>query len=346
MRRVPALPLLVVLVLLLAALCAVRLAVGGLGAVGVSGDGGGGGGVGAGWSSDQARALLSLRGVRVLTGVVVGAALALAGVVLQGLLRNPLASPDLLGVASGAGLGVMAAVYASFLAGAGLADPGGFGALGAALLGAGLTLGLVYALGQRRGFIEPTALVLVGVMVGIVCSGVIALLQHLMPDQGVAASRLLVGALRDDARASHLLLAGAGVAGCAIMLQAHARDMDLATLADDEARSAGVALGRLRTVQFACAGVLTACAVVLAGPIGFVGLVAPHAVRLLAGPRHAVLLPGAALLGAACVVGADVLVALVREAQPGVGRLPLSVVTALAGGPVFLWLLRRAERVL
>ncbi|MHC4141211.1 MAG: iron chelate uptake ABC transporter family permease subunit [Planctomycetota bacterium] len=115
------------------------------------------------------------------------------------------------------------------------------------------------------------------------------------------------------------------------------RAMDAATLGDDEARSVGLALGRLRLWMFALAGALTAGAVALCGPIAFVGLIAPHATRLVLGPRHGRLVLGSALVGVALVVGADVS----RQAiDLGGGRMPIGVFTALIGGPAFIWLLR------
>ncbi len=298
---------------------------------------------GVGFEGGQWDVIVELRGLKVATAVLTGASLALAGALLQGLLRNPLASPDLLGLASGAGLGVMCAVYAGYLAGAGLADPGGIGATGAAIVGACGSLAIVYLASQRRWFVEPVTLILVGVIVGVMCAGGITLLKHLMPDQGVAAARLLTGALRDDVRGVHLLTTGALLVVCAAVSLAMHRWLDACSLSEDEARSVGVPVRLVRVVQFACAGALTAGSVVLAGPIGFVGLVAPHMVRLCAGPGTRVMVVGSMLCGAAMVVGADCLVALVREWQPGMGRLPISVVTALFGGPVFVWLLRRAD---
>src|SRR5262249_33567891 len=119
---------------------------------------------------------------------------------------------------------------------------------------------------------------------------------------------------------------------------ASGRAMDAAAMSDDEARSVGVPIGGLRLAMFLASGVLTASAVVLAGPIGFVGLVCPRVVRLLAGPGHRVLVVGAALAGAALIVGADTFIAAIDLAR---GRLPIGILTALIGGPVFIVLLRR-----
>ena len=206
------------------------------------------GGEGLHWPESED--LWRLRADRVLAGCIVGAALAVAGVLLQSLLRNPLASPDLLGLASGAGLGVMVATYVGYLAGGSLALVGGdLGSAGAAMIGACAALALVYALSQRSGLLDPVSLVLVGVVVGIIASAGVMLLQHLLPDRGFVVSRWLLGALRDDATRPQLLGVGGvtlAVLGLGLLL---ARAMDAAALGEDEARSVGVPLDALRMLR-------------------------------------------------------------------------------------------------
>lgn len=279
----------------------------------------------------------SLRGSRAASGAAVGAALAVAGVFLQALLRNPLAEPAVLGLTSGAGLGVVLSLYVSYAT---------TGAMllyrppaEAALFGALAVLVIVGALGQRRGVLEPFTLVLTGVVTSLICGAGIVFVQHLLPDQGMAiASRWTFGAISDDVPAWWVV----GVAGlAALCVAAGARwgpALDAATLSEDEARSLGVRLGPLRAGLFVASGALSAGAVLLAGPIGFVGLVCPHAVRLMCGARHRVVIPASALMGSALIVLAD---SGVRVADLGAGRMPIGVLTALLGGPIFLWLLRR-----
>lgn len=300
----------------------------------------------------ESDAVWQLRITRVLAGLIVGSSLAVAGLMLQSLLRNPLASPDLLGLASGAGLAVMVTTYVAYKSGvgswvvgaaAGVGGGAGTGAgnAAAAVVGSLLALAVVYLLSQRRGLIEPVSLILVGVIISIVCGAGAMLVAHLLPDGGMSAMRWMMGALSDDVSAGRLWLLGAvTVVGIGIGLW-YGRAMDAAAMGEDEARSVGVPLGRLRLVLFLASGVLTAGSVVLAGPIGFVGLVCPHVARLMAGPGHRVLVAGSALAGAAMIVGADALIKLI---DLGAGRMPLGVVTALVGGPVFLVLLRRALR--
>ncbi len=278
------------------------------------------------------------RGARVGVGIVVGAALALAGVLLQCLLRNPLASPDLLGLASGAGLGVMLAVYAGFLMGLGIADPGGLSGGFAAVVGALAALSIAWIAAQRRGVLDPIMLVLVGVVVSIVCSAIMSVVKHLLPDQGVAAGRLLLGALRDDVTAREFGVVGGATVACGIAAFLCGRTLDAMSMGEDEARSVGVPVGLVRTSLFIASGILAAGSVVLAGPVGFVGLICPHLVRIWTGPSHRVLVPRAMMAGAALVVGADT---LVRVIDLGSGRIPITVLTSLVGGPMLVWMLRR-----
>ncbi|MBX3357736.1 MAG: iron ABC transporter permease [Phycisphaeraceae bacterium] len=290
-----------------------------------------------------------LREQRALAAIVVGMSLAIGGVMLQSLLRNPLASPDLLGLSSGAALAVMLAMYlaATWTGSSTESAPysvAGWHA-GPALLGSIAALALVYALSQRRGLVDPPTLVLIGVIVSIMCGAATMLLQHLMPDRGIGAARLLMGAISDDVTWPQLAaVGGIAVIGLGAGLWAGPA-MDAAAMGDDEAVSVGVPLSRLRLALFILAGAMTAGAVVIAGPIGFVGLICPHLARLLTGRRgasagHRVLVLASALLGASLIVAAD---ALVKSLDLASGRLPIGVLTALLGGPAFIVLLRRTR---
>jgi iron complex transport system permease protein len=278
----------------------------------------------------------SFRWTAMAAGAIVGSSLAVAGVLLQALLRNPLAEPFILGVSTGAGLGVMAALYAAHAIGATMESVAA--QTGPAVAGALAALAVVYLLGQRRGFIDPVSLVLIGVILSTICGAGIMLFQHLVPT-GLRGefTTWLMGRIPEFVGGPVLAGAG-GIALLAIIAGLWlGRAMDAATLIDDEARSVGLALGPLRLAMFALAGVLAAMTVAIAGPIGFVGLIGPHAARLVLGPRHGPLVPGAALAGVALVVGADV----ARQAiDLGAGRLPIGIFTALIGGPAFLGLLR------
>ncbi|HEX8877366.1 MAG TPA: iron ABC transporter permease [Phycisphaerales bacterium] len=279
--------------------------------------------------------ILEFRAQRAVAGAVVGLCLGVSGVLLQCLFRNPLAAPDVLGMSSGAGLSVMLWQLGAYLAGMGIAQSSVD--IGVALPGAIGALLLTYLLAQRKGTVEPVSLILTGVLIGVVAAALSSLVQQFLPDRGVAAARLLLGSINEELRWKGLAIAGGiALAGLAWSVF-RGRALDAASLSDDEARSLGVALGRLRLEMFVLAGLLTSVAFSLAGPVAFVGLVCPHLVRMVLGPRHAPLVCGAACLSGVMVVGAD---CLVRVIDLGSGRLPLSVMTALVGGPVLIWMLR------
>lgn len=313
---------LVVLAIIAVAVCMLRLVI----------DRDPSGTIGLAW---PAASYASFRVTAMIVGVIVGVSLACSGVMLQALLRNPLAEPFILGLSSGAGLGVMAAMYLAHIAGG---DAVAMSTrTGPAIIGALVTLGVVYALGQRRGWLDPVSLVLVGVIVSAVCGAGIMFFQHLVPT-GLRGefTTWLMGHVPEVARRSTLLIASAIACFGLLMGMLLGRAMDAATLGDDEARSIGLSIGRLRLGMFILAGLLTATTVALAGPIGFVGLIGPHAARLVLGPRHTPLVLGAALVGVVLVVGADV----ARQAiDLGAGRMPIGIFTSVIGGPAFIWLL-------
>lgn len=292
----------------------------------------------AGLHFPESSEIWSLRLSRLWSGLLVGSSLAVAGVFLQSLFRNPLASPDLIGPAAGAGLAVMIRAYSLHLTGAvagGVAAESGAAANGpAALVGAIGALMLVYTLSQRRGFVEPVSLVLIGVIVSILCGAATMFLGSLLPDGGFRVSRWAIGNLSESVSDTTLVIATVAVGASLLLGFKLGRAMDVAALSDDEARSTGLNLHALRLGLFSLSGLLTAAAVVLAGPVGFVGLVCPHIVRRLCGPAHRPLIVGSALAGMALIVGAD---ACTKAAG---GTTPIGVLTALIGGPVFIVLLR------
>ena len=227
---------------------------------------------------------------------------------------------------------------ASIYAGAAGLGAAGF-STGAAAMGASAALALTYSLARRRGMLDPVLLVLTGVAVGMICAAGTMLLRQLMPIQlAAAAERALLGSLREDVSAMELGIAAVIVACGAAIGCLRGDTLDAVTLSEDEAASVGVNVAVVQRALFIGAGLLTAGAVVLAGPIAFVGLMCPHAARALVGPHHRWVTPASALLGAAIIVGAD---AFVRAINLPSGRLPIGVLTAVAGAPVFIYLLRR-----
>ena len=266
---------------------------------------------------------------------IVGCSLSTSGVMLQALLRNPLASPFILGLSAGAGLGVMIAMYiASETPGVG--DQMRVDAV-PALVGALGVMCIVYLLAQRGGVLDPLTLILVGVIVSAICGAGIMCVQFLVPT-GTRGEFMgwLMGSIPQIVSGPTLVIAGGIALGGVLIGLLMGRAMDTASLSDAEARSVGLWIGWLRLLLFCVAGILTAMTVAIAGPIAFVGLVAPHVGRLLLGPRHGGLVVGSALIGIALVVGAD---AARQGLDLGAGRMPIGVFTALLGGPLFLWLL-------
>lgn len=291
--------------------------------------------------------LLGLRLPRAVLGALVGGALAAAGTALQALLRNPLAEPFVLGVSGGAALGgtlvlLLAAALTRLSGSVGaLAASGAPVALGAVAGAAGATA-LVFALGRVGGKLVPEAALLVGIVFNAFAAGVITLLKVLAPPH--QAARMLYWLMGSIGyQPAGALGAGAAVVALAVgALVLLSGRLNLLSLGDEEAASLGVEVGRARGAVFLASSAATGAAVALAGMVGFVGLIVPHLVRRAAGPDHRLLLPASALFGAAFLVLADAaarLAFLPLGTEPPVGAL-----TALAGGPFFLWLLRRTER--
>jgi len=289
--------------------------------------------------------LLQLRLPRALLAAIVGAALAGAGVALQALLRNGLAEPFVLGVSGGAALGgtlvILAATAAVHVFGPSLSLlAGGAPVAMGAIAGATASAVLVFGLGRVQGRPVPETALLVGVVYNAFASGVITVLRLLVPPE--QAARLLywlVGTIAYEG--GRTILAGAlGVGAALALLVGLSGRLNFLTLADEEAASLGVDVPRTRAWVFFAASAATGAAVALAGMVGFVGLIVPHLVRRAVGPDHRLLLPAAALFGAAFLVLADALARLLF--LPLGTEPPVGAVTAFLGGPFFLWLLRRS----
>ncbi|BCI56160.1 ABC transporter permease [Mycolicibacterium litorale] len=279
--------------------------------------------------------VVQVRAPRVVLGAVVGAGLAVVGMTLQALVRNPLADPYLLGVSSGASVGAVGVLVTgtTFLGVASTSVAAFVGALGA--------LALVYALSRAGGRITTTRLVLAGVAVAYVLSAVTSLML-LLADSGDRARQVLtwlLGGLGGAHWDALWLPLGAVLVGLVALL-AHARTLNVLLAGDEAAITMGVDVDRFRAQTFVVASLLTGVLVAVSGPIGFVGLIMPHAVRLLVGGDHRRSLPAAALTGAAFLVVADLAARTVASPQ----EIPVGVLTALCGGPFFLWLIRRDAR--
>ncbi|ACQ82120.1 transport system permease protein [Beutenbergia cavernae DSM 12333] len=279
-------------------------------------------------------ALWSIRFPRVALALVVGAALATGGVLMQGVFGNPLAEPGVVGVSSGAAAAACAVIVL------GWAAFGSWTIAVAAFLGGLAATALVYATARQAGRTEVVTLVLTGVAVNAVAGAAIAFLTFLGDTQ--AREEIVfwqLGSLNgtrwpDVAVAAPLMAAGLLVA---LLL---ARRLDLLALGERPARHLGVDVERLRILAVVVVAVLAGAAVAFCGVIAFVGLVVPHLIRMFVGPGHRVLVPASALGGAVLLLAAD----LAARTLVPYADLPIGMLTALVGGPFFFWLIRRTRR--
>ncbi|GHE80326.1 FecCD family ABC transporter permease [Streptomyces cellulosae] len=287
------------------------------------------------WSGARETIVLDVRAPRVLLGAVTGAGLAVIGTALQALVRNPLAEPYLLGVSSGASLGAVSVIVFGFT----LFGPVSLSV--AAFVGALAALVLVYATARTGGRITASRLVLSGVAIAAVLTAVLHLLL-LSTGRGNEARAVLAWTLGGLGGVnwstlwlpSTALLLGVGV------LMVHARHLNLLLAGEETATTMGLDVARFRARLFVLLSLVTGVLVAAAGPIGFVGLMMPHIVRLFVGGDHRRVLPTAALGGAVFLVWADIAARTVAAPM----EIPVGVLTALCGGPFFLWLMRRDAR--
>ena len=282
-----------------------------------------------------AASLLELRAGRALVAFVTGGALALAGVLMQALLRNPLADPYILGISAGASAGaLLALMLMAAMATVELSAVGG--ALAVSLL--------LYALarGDLRGGAGSgggtSTLLLTGVVISSLCVALITLMLSIAPEGRLRS--MVFWMIGDLAGAPVRLLPWLVLGGALLYALRHARGMNVMALHAEAAVALGVRVGSLRRGLFLVSGVLTASAVTSAGSIGFVGLIVPHACRFAFGPDHRVLVPSAVLAGGSFLVLCDTLARTAVAPQ----QLPVGAVTAIIGAPVFLYQLHRLRR--
>jgi iron complex transport system permease protein len=278
--------------------------------------------------------LFQLRLPRVLLAAVVGGALAAAGAVFQALFRNPMADPAIIGVSSGAALGAITVI----LAGGG-AVLGGMGVPAAAFIGALATCFLVYRLARLGPSVQVATLLLAGIAVAAVISAGISLAMTFSGEEIRAIYFWLLGGL--GARGWQSLAAATPFVGAgAAVAMATAGDLNLTALGEERAAQLGLDVERFKRLMLVTGSLLTAAAVSVAGLIGFVGLMTPHLLRLALGSDHRRLIPASILGGAAFMVLADLAARTVLSPE----EIPVGAVTAVLGGPFFLYLLRRERR--
>ena len=276
--------------------------------------------------------ILDVRGPRVLAAVLVGSALAVAGTAFQGLFRNPLVSPDILGASSGAALGAVLGIYLSL---------GVFIVQGFAFVGGLIAVAMVYVIGSMVRSRDPIlVLVLTGVVVGSLLGAGVGLVKYLADpyNQLPAMTFWLLGSLAATTVSDLIPLFGPVAIGTAVLIALRWR-MNVMSLPEEEARALGVATGPLRIVIVAAATLVTSASVATAGIIGWVGLVVPHLARSLVGPDFARLLPAAAILGGGYLLLIDTLARTAAEVE-----IPLGILTAVVGTPFFIWLLASVQK--
>lgn len=277
--------------------------------------------------------IFDLRLPRILLGILVGAALSVAGASFQALLRNPLADPYVLGVSSGAALGSILALI--FAPGYALITPLG------AFLGAAATITGVYFLGRREGQLDSTTLLLAGIISASFFSAIIMFLMTTLTGRDLRGMAFwLMGDLSTPVSPGMQWIFTVGLLAGIGAIYTTSADLNLLLTGEREASHLGVDVTRVKLVVYVCASLLTALAVSASGAIGYVGLLVPHIVRLIFGSDYRLLIPASALCGAIAVVLADT---LARTIVPPT-ELPVGAMTAMAGAPVFIYLLRRGLR--
>ena len=273
-----------------------------------------------------------VRGPRVIAAALVGAALAVAGTAFQGLFRNPLVSPDILGASSGAALGAVLGIYFSL---------GVIGIEGLAFAGGLVAVAAVYVIGSLLHSRDPIlVLVLTGVVIGALLGAGVGMVKYLADPYGQlpAMTFWLLGSLASTTVADLLPLLGPVALGTLVLLALRWR-LNVMSLPEDEARALGLATGPFRIAVVAAATLVTSASVATSGIIGWVGLVVPHLARALVGPDFPRLIPTAALLGGGYLLFIDT---LARTAAPI--EIPLGILTAVIGTPFFIWLLAGMQR--
>ncbi|HEX3746172.1 MAG TPA: iron ABC transporter permease [Bryobacteraceae bacterium] len=289
------------------------------------------------WSDPFSRTLFfRLRLPRVLMGLTIGASLAVTGAALQALFRNPLADPYTLGISGGGALGASLAIalgWGARVAGVPLVFLASFA-------GAIVAATLVRAIARTGAVVLPGALLLSGVVVNLVSLAAVMTIEYVAaPNSSLEILRWIAGSLDviGIAPVGYMLIL---LVPSWLVLLAFSRQLNLLAIDEDTATTLGVNVHRTETVVHTICSLIVGVTVAMGGTIGFVGLIVPHAVRLMFGEDLRVVLPGSLLLGAAFLVLAD---ALGRSVMPS-GELPVGAITGLLGGPAFLWLLRRRRQ--
>ena len=281
--------------------------------------------------------IMTMRFPRVILTALVGAGLALSGATFQGLFRNPMADPYVIGVSSGAALGAVACIMVQSI----WNIPIQFGIPAAAFIFAVMTILLVYNLARVGGRVPVMTLLLAGIAVSSLLSALVSLCMFFSGNQLHQVVFWLMGGFSGRGWDYVYMFIPYGVIGSTLIF-IYARELNAMLLGEEPAQHLGVEVERVKHRLLIAAALLTGACVSVSGLIGFVGLVIPHLVRMLFGPDHRILLPAVALFGAAFLLIADVLARVIIAP----GELPVGIVTALVGGPFFIYLLRRQKNAM
>ncbi|KQS84734.1 MULTISPECIES: FecCD family ABC transporter permease [unclassified Rhizobium] len=284
--------------------------------------------------------ILDIRLPRAVMGLLVGASLAVSGTIMQGLFRNPLADPALVGISSGASLGaVLTIVLGSSLFGALFAVFGFYALPVAAFLGCLLTTLLLYRIATRSGQTSVATMLLAGIALAALANAVTGVLIFIADDKQLRDLTFWgLGSLA-GANWTKILSAGPIIAAALAVVPFLARGLNALTLGEATAFHMGVPVQRLKNIAIVSVAALTGASVAVSGGIGFVGIVVPHVLRLMIGPDHRYLLPASALLGGTLLIFADM---IARTIVPP-AELPIGIITAFVGAPFFLWILLRGR---
>lgn len=284
------------------------------------------------WSATEQKVVQFIRLPRVLIAAISGSGLAVAGAALQGIFRNPLVGPQILGVSSGAAFGGALAIllFSSMPLTVGCAFAGGV-----------LAIMLVYALGQLGGTTSILMLILAGVVISAFFSALISLAIYFADPNNTLPAIVfwLMGSFSTASYAKLWIVLPPAVFGCGLIHTLRFR-INALSLGDETAGALGIAVEPMRWIILLCVTLITGATVAVAGTIGWVGLVVPHIARMLVGPDHRVLIPTTMFIGAIYMIAIDTLARSMTSAE-----IPLGIVTAIIGAPVFAWLLKRTRNV-
>jgi iron complex transport system permease protein len=286
----------------------------------------------AGFTHLEKEIIFSIRLPRILFAGIVGAALSMAGVVFQALLRNPLADPYILGISGGAAVGAIIGI----LIGATLLP---LGIPGLAFLGAVLTVIIVFGIARTGAQLRSNTLLLAGVIVNAFFSAIIMFLISTSTSSDVHNVMFWLMGDLSLATTGEIALTGTIILAGFVVLYAYARPMNLIVVSEETALQLGINVEKAKKILFVAASLITGVAVSVSGIIGFVGLVIPHLMRMVLGPDHRILLPASFLFGASFLVVADT----IARTLMAPGELPVGVITAICGAPYFIYLLRKGR---